>query len=142
MCVPKRLPFQLPVCLHLSSSNIFIAHILYSLLCVFMFWLAGSLGPTRYFFIHVFDLFIGRSLPIYVLLMARSNLQQLLNHPLQTFFFAPPILPCRSRTQLDQLMPLGILQIPSPVFDNYRVWLAWASMLKVLVIYRPSSNQL
>ena len=58
--------------------------------------------------------------------------------------FALHILPCRFLTQLDQQMRLGILLIPSPAFDNYRVWLAWASMLvmKVLVIFRPSSNQL
>ena len=53
-------------------------------------------------------------------------------------------LPCRSRTQLDLLMHPGILQILSPVFGNYRVWLDWATALvmKVLVIFRPSSNRL
>ena len=52
-------------------------------------------------------------------------------------------LPCRSLTQLDQQMHLGILLILSPVFDNYRVWLDWATVLamKVLVIFKLSFNQ-
>ena len=112
----KDYPFSCPLAFTSAHRTCSFVHSLYFVILCFG-WL-GLLVPLVTFSSCVWPLYWTK-FPIYVLLNARSDLQQLLNIPQRPSSFAPPILPCRSRTQLDQLMRLGILQIHSPVFDNY-----------------------
>ena len=143
-CVKKIALSAAHLLLHLLSLHVFL---FWKLHFDCMLWITHSLALMDYFS-WVFsrftlDCFLSTSFSLPCLWLDNFSAP---SRPLYLPSLSAALqrLPCRSLTQLDQQMHLGILLILSPVFDNYRVWLDWATVLamKVLVIFKLSFNQL